>query len=441
MARAMIERVLHAERFDTCFDMATENQYTRDLLFSTVFELMSQVVFKTFPSINSAYKFQDISVSITSVYNKLNGMDPNVCTTLLKDTAGDLSEIIALLKGQCAPLLPSYRVKMLDGNCIEATEHRLEVLRDKAAGALPGKSLVVYDPALEMAIDIFPCEDGHAQERSLLHQVQQTMQPMDVFIEDRNFCVRSHLFQTEDRGAYFVCRHHKQFNYDVEGEALWAAATETGEVYEQWIKVAEEDGGGNTAWRRWRCITVILDKDTRDGDRELVILTNLPKGVANAKKIAELYRKRWNIETMFQQLESHLHSEINTLGYPKAALFGFSIALIAYNIMAAVKAAMRSIHGEQKIDEEVSGYYISGEISRIQEGMDVAIEPEEWVAFQTITLQEFVKEIARFARNIQLERYKKHRRGPKKKQHPRSSSKNEPHVSTAKLLGLAKKSP
>ncbi len=109
--------------------------------------------------------------------------------------------------------------------------------------------------------------------------------------------------------------------------------------------------------------------------------------------------------------------------------------------MAVVKAAMRSIHGEQKIDEEVSGYYISGEISRTQEGMDVAIDPEEWVVFQTITLHEFVKEIARFARNIQLERYKKHRRGPKKKQPPTSSSKNEPHVSTAKLLGLAKKSP
>ncbi len=32
--------------------------------------------------VNSAYKFQDISVSITSVYNKLNGMDPNVYATL-----------------------------------------------------------------------------------------------------------------------------------------------------------------------------------------------------------------------------------------------------------------------------------------------------------------------------------------------------------------------
>jgi hypothetical protein len=26
---------------------------------------------------------------------------------------------------------------------------------------LPGKSLVVFDPQLSMAIDVFPCADGH----------------------------------------------------------------------------------------------------------------------------------------------------------------------------------------------------------------------------------------------------------------------------------------
>ncbi len=100
---------------------------------------------------------------------------------------------------------------MLDEYCIETTAHQLSALHHTVTDALPDDSLAVYDQAPEMAIDIFPCEDGHAQERSLLHQVQQTIQPMDVFIEDRIFCVRSHLFQTEDRGAYFVCRHHKQF--------------------------------------------------------------------------------------------------------------------------------------------------------------------------------------------------------------------------------------
>jgi IS4 transposase len=58
---------------------------------------------------------------------------------------------------------------------------------------------------------------------------------------------------------------------------------------------------------------VSLKKTTRDGEKEIFILTNVPKSVASAKLIAELYRKRWSIETMFQELEAHLHSEINTL--------------------------------------------------------------------------------------------------------------------------------
>ena len=51
----------------------------------------------------------------------------------------------------------------MDGNGIEATEHRLKALRGIASGALPGKSLVIYAPELEMATAVFPCEDGHAQ--------------------------------------------------------------------------------------------------------------------------------------------------------------------------------------------------------------------------------------------------------------------------------------
>jgi hypothetical protein len=45
------------------------------------------------------------------------------------------------------------------------------------------------------------------------------------------------------------------------------------------------------------------------------------------------------VETAFQHLEAYFHSEINTLGYPKAALFGFCLALVAYNLLAVVLAA------------------------------------------------------------------------------------------------------
>lgn len=60
--------------------------------------------------------------------------------------------------------------------------------------------------------------------------------------------------------------------------------------------------------------------------------TNLPTTI-DAVTVAALYRRRWTLETAFQKLEAYLESEINTLAYPRAALLGFCLALIVYNIL------------------------------------------------------------------------------------------------------------
>ena len=69
-------------------------------------------------------------------------------------------------------------------------------------------------------------------------------------------------------------------------------------------------------------IRIVLNKATGDGDKELTILTNLSKTAAPAKLIAQLYCKRWSIETAFQELEAHLHSEINATQNPNNAALG-----------------------------------------------------------------------------------------------------------------------
>jgi hypothetical protein len=78
-----------------------------------------------------------------------------------------LAPLIEQLDGARAPWLPGYRVKIIDGNGLEASERRLQALRKGQAGPLPGKSLVVYEPTQGLVRDVFLCEDGHAQERSL----------------------------------------------------------------------------------------------------------------------------------------------------------------------------------------------------------------------------------------------------------------------------------
>ena len=141
MVRGVLERVLSADALDNLFERATERQYTRELLFSSVYELMNLVVCQVQPSIHAAYQDnkESIETSLTAVYDKLNGIDMATSRALVGDTAEQLGASVREMNGTCLPWLPGYRVKVLDGNCIEATEHRIEVLRDTAAGALPGK--------------------------------------------------------------------------------------------------------------------------------------------------------------------------------------------------------------------------------------------------------------------------------------------------------------
>ena len=437
IARGLMECVLNPEQIDKWFDQSAEQQYTRTLLFSTMFDMMSDVVCGSSKSVHAAYQArkEDIGVSITSVYNKLNGIEVKTSAALVRYAAGEMKLIIENLGGTRPPLLPGFKVKILDGNCIEASEHRIGELRSLAAGALPGKSLVVLDPSLRMPIDVFPCEDGHAQERSLLPAVLATIEPLDVWIADRNFCTLAFLLGIKDRDAFSVIREHKGLPWKPLTDEKFVGITETGKVFEQYIQITDESGNEH----KFRRIRVSLKKATRDKDTDIYIISNLSKRAANAMVIAELYRNRWKIEKVFQDLEAHLHSEINTLGYPPAALFAFCIALIVYMILAGLKAAIASVHGVDTVENKISGYYLADELSATYDGMMIAIPDEEWIVFRHYSLSELTEVLRLLSANIRLSRFQKHPRGPKKKQPKRISDPSTPHVSTAKILANRKK--
>ena len=122
------------------------------------------------------------------------------------------------------------------------------------------------------------------------------------------------------------------------------------------------------------------------------------------------------------------------MGYPKAALFTFCLALLAYNAVSLIKAALRSAHGRQKVNDEVSSYALSLEISRTYDGTMIAIPAPHWGLFRILSDQAFANVLRELASSVNLARYQKHPRGPKKKPPARTTSQNGQHVSTAKLL-------
>jgi hypothetical protein len=196
---------------------------------------------------------------------------------------------------------------------------------------------------------------ANAQERSLLPQVLATVKSDDVSIADRNFCTLNFLSGIIEKQAYFIIREHKCLPWHSIEEFRPLGSIEGEEVFEQSVVVSDHEGE-RTQIRR---IKVVLEETTRDGDSEIFILTNLSPTVATAFTIAQIYRRRWTIETLFQVLTDIFNCEIKTLGYPQAALFAFCVALLSYNILSVVLAALRSVHGIERIEQEVSSYYLA----------------------------------------------------------------------------------
>jgi hypothetical protein len=132
--------------------------------------------------------------------------------------------------------------------------------------------------------DVFPCEDGHAQERSLFGALRETVQTNDLWIADRNFCTCALLCDIDRRGACFIIRQHAGLPFESVHVLRAVGRIETGHVAEQRVQVRDAQGGTHL----FRRIRVKLDQPTRDGDRVLYILTNLPLHKASAKRVARL---------------------------------------------------------------------------------------------------------------------------------------------------------
>lgn len=433
MARSALERILEASRLDELFRTQAGVQYERELLFSQLVEIAARVVTRVDRSVLKAVGSlrEVLTVSDEAVYQKLRGVETTVCQALVRDGFQETSRVLEKLKVSDKPWVRGFHTKVLDGNSLAATQHRIAELRTIWDAPLPGRTLVVWDQPTRLVRDVFLSECGHAQERSLLGEVLETVGKHDLWIADRNFCTLGFLFGLWSRKARFVIRQHGTLVGKPVGKPRLVGQTARNEkVYEQAVVLTHE-GHEHTVRR----ITVHLNTPTRDGDTELHIFTNLTEREASAGKVAELYQRRWTIEVVFHELTMVLRCEVDTLGYPKAALFLFSVALLLENTLAMLTGSLRAVHGDEAV-AELSGDALAYELQTTYEGMMVAIPPEHWRPFATMSLSEFVKHLKSLARHVDVIRYRKHRRGPKKPAPARGQYHNGGHTSTAKILAL-----
>lgn len=437
LVRGTLEWLLDEAALEQLFQEHAPDQYTRELTLAALVGLLIQVSAGARASVFAAYKADraspapTITTSYQALYGKLGRTHPTTSEALVRFSAAKLGPLLAALPAVTAEPLPGYRLRILDGNILAGTDHRLQPLRKWLNACLPGKSLVVYEPSRGLVTDLVLCEDAYTQERALVSDILPRVQANDLWVADRNFCTPRFAFGIRVRQAFFIVRQHgRSLSCRSVRKRTRCGATATGVVYEQQVRTTDPESGEVLVLRR---IELRLFAKTRNGERTLVVLTNLPESVP-ATRIAEIYHQRWTIEKQFHFLTESLHCEVPGLGKPRAALLMFAMALVAGNALAVVRAALRRAHGVET-EVELSGYYLADEIAADYRTLMKYLPAEQWVGWQRLPAKELVRLLTAVARRVNVAGLTRTTRGPKKPPaQKRIYDKKHKHRSTARLL-------
>jgi hypothetical protein len=433
MTRIALDWIIDGTPLDELFEEVAGDQYTREFTLTHFVQVMLDVASGNRPSPRAAFLRRDLALiaSISAFYRKLNRMGLAVPEAVVRRTALRARQLIVAGGGLMPEPIEGYAARILDGNVLTGTEHRIVPLRTTGSAGLPGMSLAVYEPASGLILDLILEEDAHCQERALVDRVD--VRPGQLWIMDRNFCVRSLIFRIARRGASFLVRWHRStLPFRPAGRLRTRGRCATGEVFEQPIEVDDGEGGVH----RLRRVVLKLDQPTRDGEAEIVLVTDLPAEVT-AVQCCEAYRGRWRIEGHYQALTDLLHCEVPGLGYPRAALFAFSMSAVAGNALAVLKGNLRVARGPE-VAAEVSDFALVDEVAEVYAGMMMAVPPARWPDLSRSRATTVSRLLNELAERVPVHRMFRCRRGPKRPRPRRSSGKRIHHVSNKKLVDRAR---
>lgn len=435
MTRIALDWILDGTPLDQILPEVANGQFEREFLLRHFVDVMLDVACGFRPTPRAAFLRRELEqvASISAFYRKLGRMELAVTEEIVRRAAARARQLIGAGGGLLPEPIPGYSARIIDGNVLSGTEHRIGPLRTTWSAGLPGMSLAIYEPATGLITELILAEDAHTQERALFDRIP--IEPGRLYIVDRNFCVRSLLFRISTE-AFFLARWHRStLPFRATSRLHRRGRCRAGEIIEQTIEVTDEQGIAHPLRR----IILKLDEPTREGETEIVLITNLPAEVTPAACCAA-YADRWQIEGHYQAMTDLLHCEIPSLGRPRAALFAFSMAAVAGNALAVLKGNLRVAHGEE-IAGEVSDFALVDEAAETYPGMMVAVPPADWPRVAVYGAEEVAAVLNEVAAKVPVHRMFRCRRGPKKPRPKRSRGNRVHHVSTKKLLDRARGNP
>jgi hypothetical protein len=316
-------------------------------------------------------------VDESNFYRKLARTPVELSRALLREGTVRLAELMPAGAGAGGVTLPgcfdAFAVIVGDGKKIKRAAKRLKPTRGFAGKLLGAKALVALDLRSGLAVAMNDSLDGMANDVPLVPGLMEQLRALIadrpiLSVWDRQFDdtgTMGHLCGR--RGDAFVVRM-KQMH------ACFAVESMVESTDEQGRRVRDEIGVLGTGKRTMRLRRVTLFRDAAagdagdEGDEDVVLLTNLlDRASFPAADLLALYKERWGIERVFQQV-TETFSLAHLIGSgPQAVLLQFAFCLLLYNLMQVIRAYVAD-----------DGRVLAGAVSMFYLFADVRKELSAW---------------------------------------------------------------
>lgn len=431
VVRSTLEWLIQPSVLDELFGTTAQKQYQRKLTLSFFVQTMLDVACGIHPCPTAAYKAHRVDpddATKQAFFAKLTRMEVGVSAAVAHQIADSAAQVIAHLGATWPEPIPGYRARIVDGTQLGGrTDHRIKPLRHTKSAGLTGKALAVYAPAEQLIRQVVLHPDAYAQERSMLKQLQLDQQ--ELWIADSAYCVRGFLFNLHRAHSVFVIRWHpSSCPYEEIDKLRHVKGTKHG-IKEHKVWLEDPETQERLQARR---IVKKLGKPTRNGNSELVLITNVPD-MFDAERLCDVYAERWQIEVCFNRLTEQLQCEPSGLDHPAAALFAFAMAVCAANALAIVQAALKAEHGAEPV-QELSYYYMVEHIAQMWHGMELMVPTERWEFVRNMPVQTLSDWLRYITQGVPMDRFRRSRRAPKKPPPKKGAGKQHKHVSVQRLL-------
>jgi len=300
-----------------------------------------------------------LPVNESSVYRKLSRVPLNVSEALLRCCTQRLTELLPTESMTPLPAcFDAYEPIAFDGKKLKNAAKRLGPCRGYAGKLLGGKMLVATSVRGGLALAMHGSQDGEANDvpliPGLLPQVRAVIDKPALWIGDRQFgdLATPSLLAGERDGYLIRIRANLKFTPSPDDPARIGVDHEGRAFTDQLGHIGS--GKRRLAVRR---IEIQLDGEP------LILITNLTDAAAfPAADLLGLYRRRWGIEQVFQQITEQFDLRHLIGSTPRAILFQASFCLLLYNLMQVLKAYV-ALDGEKPV-REVSTHHLLVDVKK-----------------------------------------------------------------------------